>query len=590
MTTTKARIGNPQTVASRNSRGEGEISRLSGFAAVLCASTILQVPLFALADSDVIGFWDFKDGTAGDSAGTVSASVGNWTGTAYKANASGNKGTLPTYSDACPSVKIFTDALHREVLVSNPKSLHFSLANDSLGGYVDIAGLSTELTAHTAFTVEFFARLDDDSANPWTEPLTFRTADRYVCVTFGQGDDAKNKMRCGCYNVENPKADPMSTDPRSQTLLNTWVHFAFVYEQTDAETHSGNLKWYVNRDEKGTLAYTNTPLGSVSHPVRLGTSFGSERVAKTAYNFRGDICALRVKSVALNEAGFMSGVSYPTVPEGEMLGFWDFKDGAVGASATSVSNKGFLSSLGNGTGSALTDSGNDAGKVPVFSDDIPGRYIYPSSVLGRRLVENPQSILFTTQAGSGTQSEASNSVGGGKIVFPNLGSAIAEQESYTIECFFKDEDWSNWQWASGLFGFYTYKADGSKGNVDAMVSSVKSGLNKWDITLTTSPVNAKYGQTDSAWNDGKWHHLAVVYDGSVPNVSIYVDYHLGQTVAYTNYCRAGEKFALGTHAQERATYAFRGKVCCLRIMPKALGIDDFMVASNKKPGLSIFVR
>lgn len=197
MTTTKALIGNPQTVTSRNSRGEGEISRLSGFAAVLCVSTILQVPLFALADSNVIGFWDFKGGTAGDSAGTVSASVGNWTGTAYKANASGNKGTLPTYSDACPSVKIFTDALHREVLVSNPQSLHFSLANDSLGGYVDIAGLSTELTAHTAFTVEFFARLDDDSANPWTEPLTFRTADRYVCVTFGQGDGAKkqNEMR-----------------------------------------------------------------------------------------------------------------------------------------------------------------------------------------------------------------------------------------------------------------------------------------------------------------------------------------------------------------------------------------------------------
>lgn len=93
MTTTKAIIGNPQTVASRNSRGEGEISRLSVFAAVLCASTILQVPLFALADSNVIGFWDFKDGTAGESAETVSASVGNWTGTAYKAHAS--NGALP---------------------------------------------------------------------------------------------------------------------------------------------------------------------------------------------------------------------------------------------------------------------------------------------------------------------------------------------------------------------------------------------------------------------------------------------------------------------------------------------------------------
>ena len=589
MTTTKARIGNPQTVASRNSRGEGEISRLSGFAAVLCASTILQVPLFAVADSDVIGFWDFKDGVVGDNAGTVSASVGNWTGAAYKANASGNKGTLPTYSDACPSVKIFTDALHREVLVSNPKSLHFSLANDSLGGYVDIAGLSTELTAHTAFTVEFFARLDDDSANPWTEPLTFRTADRYVCVTFGQGDGNTNKMKCGCYNVENPSADPMPTDPRSLTLLNTWVHFAFVYEQTDAETHSGNLKWYVNRDLKGTLAYTNTPLGGVSHPLRLGTSFGSGRVAHAAYNFRGDICALRVKSVALDETGFMSECEY-VVPEGEMLGFWDFKDGAVGASATGVTNKGYLSGIGTGTGSALTDSRNDAGKVPVFSDDIPGRYVYPSSTRGKRLVEDPQSILFTTQAGSGTQSEPYSSVGGGMILFSSLGSAITEQESYTIECFFKDEDWSDWQWQSGLFGFYANMEDGTKTNIQAMVSSVKSDKKSWDLQLS-APVNATYikGKT---WNDGEWHHLAVVYDGSASpsTMSIYVDYAHGQTVSYENYYRANEPFALGTRSDRRATYAFRGKVCCLRIMPKALGIEDFMVASNKKPGLSIFVR
>ena len=552
---------------------------------ILMGMALAGASLFAVADSNVIGFWDFKGGTTGDDAGTVTASMGQWTGTAYKANASGNKGTLPTYSDACPSVKIFTDASHREVLVSNPKSLHFSLANDNLGGYVDIADLSTELTSHTEFTVEFYGRFDDASGNPWTEPLVFRTADRYVCVTFGQGD--VTRMRCGYYNVDAPKTDPISISQFNQQILNTWVHMAFVYEQTDAETHSGNLKCYANRSLKGTIAYTNTPLGGVSHPLRLGTSMGSGRIANTAYNFRGDICALRVKSVALNEAGFMSEVAYP-VPEGEMLGFWDFKDGAVGASATSVVNKGYLSSIGNGTGSALTDSNNDAGKVPVFSDDIPGRYIFPSSGSKRRLVDDPQSILFTTQAGGGTQSENYNSVGGGKIVFPSIGSAITDQKSYTIECFFKDEDWSDWQWQSGLFGFYANTEDGTKANVQVMVSSVKSGKTAWDIKLD-SPVTATYNK-DSTWTDGKWHHLAVVYDGSVSNVSLYVDYHLGQTVACTNYYRAGENFALGTRADQRATYAFRGKVSCLRIMPKALGIDEFMTATDRLPGLVIMVR
>lgn len=549
--------------------------------ALACAS------LSALADSNVIGFWDFKGGTTGEDAGTVSDTSGQWTGTAYKANASGNKGTLPTYSDACPSVKIFTDASHREVLVSNPKSLHFSLANDNLGGYVDIAALSTELTAHTAFTVEFYARFDDidyasQSVKPWTEPLTFRTADRYVCVTFGQGD--VTRVRCGCYNIEDPKAGPVSTDPISQPILNTWVHFAFVYEQTDAETHSGNLKCYVNKAYKAMIAYTNTPLGSVSHPLRLGTSMGNGRVAYNPYNFRGDICALRIKSVALSETGFMSETTYP-VPEGEMLGFWDFKDGAVGASATSVTNKGYLTSVGIGNGEARNEL--DTGKVPVFSDDVPGLYIYPSSSrIGKRLVDNPQSLLFATENAPTSQSVNSQSVGGGVILFPNLGSAISDQKKYTIECFFKDEDWSNWQYAAGLFGFNANQADGATAvNVQPMVSSVKDDKTAWDLTL----FSAKYNK-DSTWKDGDWHHVAVVYDGSVSNVSLYVDYHPEQTVAYTNYYRASERFVLGSRADARASYAFRGKISCLRITADALGVDDFMTAVDRLPGLAIIVR
>ena len=152
-------------------------------AAMVAVSAL--APVVAIADSNVIGFWDFKGGTVGDNAGTVTASLGQWTGTAYKADASGNRGTLPTYSAACPDAVIFTDATRSEVLVENPQSLHFALVNNGLGGYVDIAGLSTELTSHTEFTIEFFARFDDDSGNPWTEPLVFRTADRYVSVSLG---------------------------------------------------------------------------------------------------------------------------------------------------------------------------------------------------------------------------------------------------------------------------------------------------------------------------------------------------------------------------------------------------------------------
>lgn len=334
---------------------------------VFASTAIALLPMCALADSNVIGFWDFKGGTVGADAGTVTSSLGQWTGTAYKAHAT--RGTLPTYSSACPDAVIFTDASRSEVLVESPQSLHFSLASGEsnvYGGYVDIAGLSTELTSHTEFTIEFFARFDDASGNPWTEPLVFRTADRYVSVSFGQGDIKRMKFNYLGIDLSNPA----STKDFQQPILDRWIQVAFVYKQTDAESHSGDLKCYVDRSLKTTIAYTNTPLGDVSQPLRLGTSFGNNRIANPPYNFRGDICALRIKSVALDKSGFM--LRKYSVPQGAMLGFWDFKDGEVGASATSVTNKGCLTSVGTGAGYAISNSSNDAGKVPEFSDDIPG--------------------------------------------------------------------------------------------------------------------------------------------------------------------------------------------------------------------------
>lgn len=537
-------------------------------AAMVAVSAL--APVVAIADSNVIGFWDFKNGTVGEDAVTVTSSSGQWTGTAYKANASGNKGTLPTFSDACPPAVIFADASCSEVLASDPHSLHFSIANDNLGGYVDIAGLSTELTSHSAFTVEFFAYFDDASGNaPWTEPLCFRTEDRYATVTFGQGDT--KRMKFGNLSISAPNTGPIKSSDISKSILNSWIHVAMVYEEIDSTTHAGALKCYVDRELKDTLAYTNTPLGQTSRPLRLGTTFGSERVANGSYSFRGNVCALRVKSVALDESGFMYSDKY-AVPVGETLGFWDFKDGVVGTDANNVTNKGWLA-LSPGVGDKLKNK--DQGKKPQFSDDIPGHIIYSDASYQTVLVENPQSLLFTTEGADTSVSDASVAVGGGKVAFPELGSAITSQSSYTIECFFKDEDWSEWQWSSGLFGFYANRADGLSTNVQVMVSSVKSNKTSWNATL--DPSGARYNKS-STWKDGNWHHLAVVYDGSSSNVSLYVDYALGQTVAYTNYYRANQNFLLGVKADGTANYTFRGKIACLRVMAEALDNEDFMVA------------
>ena len=176
-------------------------------------------------------------------------------------------------------------------------------------------------------------------------------------------------------------------------------------------------------------------------------------------------------------------------------------------------------------------------------------------------------------------------MGGGLIRFPKIGSAISSQTNYTIECFFKDEDWSEWQWASGLFGFYSRSGDAVVTN-QAMVSSVKSDKPAWDITIQNA--NIKYDSSKS-WKDGKWHHLALVYDGAAKLLKLYVDYNPGGTVAYENGFHSDSDFILGTRADKSSNYAFRGKVSCLRILPVALEPSGFMTYGSA-PGLAIVVR
>ncbi len=534
----------------------------------------LAMSLSSSAAEDLIGFWDFKGGMDGDSVLQVSSSAGSseWIGTAYKAG--GNSGEYPTFSSACPASVVYADASCSEVLCVHPKSLHFALVNGTgVGGYVDIAGLSTELSGHAAFTVEFFARLDNDANNPWTVPLCFQTDGYHVTPIFGQGNAVS--MRFSYLTTEAAGIKTVGqTEVYTTSLKGIWRHVAMVFSETDETTHAGDLKCYLDRHLVGTIAYTNTPTAS-DLPLRLGTSVGYNRVAHTSYNFRGDICALRV-TASIREPETMMFIKDYDVPDGEMLGFWDFKDGAVGTDATSLVNQGAMASLGNGVGSALTDLNTDKGCVPRFDVDAPGTRIYASSVHSddNVLVDRPQSLKFTTEGEPTSQSQPFNSVGGGLVTFPGVGSALSSQANYTIECFFKNEDWSEWQWQTGLFGFLS-NTNGAPYSNQAMVSSVKSDKRAWDVQALGVTVSR-----NRTWKDGLWHHLALVYNGAAKTASLYVDYESVGSAAYVNEYRPSSDFFLGTRADKRSTYAFRGKVACLRMMPRPLAPTEFMSAGN----------
>ena len=555
--------------------------------ALLSAGCVVLAVFYSALADNTVGFWSFKGGEAGATVDTVTSDSGEqvWTGTAYKS--ASNAGVKPTYSDARPAAIIYSDRAGSSVVCSYPQSLHFALAASGYqtGGYVDIAGLSGSLAGRSAFTIEFWARLDDDSvAKPWSVPLCLQNDGRHATPILGQGDVAH--ARFGQYTTASDSLATINETAMYQiNLLNAWRHVAMVYAEADSSAHAGDLKCYIDYNLVGTLAYTNTAMSGSATALRLGTSVGYNRITSPTHNFRGDICALRVTSAALDTAGMMSAGPDYSVPAGGTLGFWSFKDGLSGSSANAVTGR---SDMTNGVlvavGTALNSL--DEGCVPLYDSDAPGERIFASSVQSSDniLVREPQSLKFTTVGEGSSSSGPYNSVGGGKVRFPELGSAISSQTNYTIECFFKDEDWSEWQWASGLFGFYSRSGDAVVTN-QAMVSSVQTGKTAWNLTLETSGL--QYVKEDS-WKDGKWHHLALVYNGAARQLKLYVDYNPGGTIAYENGFRPDSDFILGTRADHSSNYAFRGKVSCLRILPVALESSGFMTTGSC--GLAIVVR
>ena len=558
------------------------LKRCAGLKTMLLATCVMLAALRSALADGVAGFWDFKGGEAGTTVGTLTDISGQWTGTAYVA--SGNAGVKPTYSDARPGAIIYAGG---SILCSYPQSVHFALTTSGYkcGGFIDIANLSGSLAGRSAFTIEFWARLDDDSVSCWTVPLCLQNDGRYVKPIFGQG--VTTQIKFAQLSTDDPQKVVNTTPVYTKELLREWRHVAMVYSETDASEKAGDLKCYIDYNLVGTLAYTNTAMSGSATALRLGTSVGAGHINGAAYNFRGDICALRVSSAALGTADMMSAGPDYSVPAGGTLGFWDFKNGTVGTSANVVMGRGdMLCDIADGEGAALTRS-PDTGLVTVYDADAPGERIFASSEQSSAnvLVKEPQSLKFTTTGEGTSTSGDSSSVGGGLIRFPKLGSAISSQANYTIECFFKDEDWSEWQWASGLFGFYSRSGDAVVTN-QAMVSSVKSSMSEWNLTIQNA--NIEY-ESSKSWKDGKWHHLALVYNGTARQLKLYVDYKPGGTVEYENGFNMDSDFILGTRADKSSNYAFRGKVSCLRIMPVALEPSGFMTYGNA-PGLAIFVR
>lgn len=262
-----------------------------------------------------------------------------------------------------------------------------------------------------------------------------------------------------------------------------------------------------------------------------------------------------------------------------LIGFWDFKDGEVGADVATFKN-----SLGTteytGTGHA-----NKTTK-PIYSSDAPGVVIFSDATCSTRLCDNPRSLAFNYPEG------ATSAGDGGYAMIADLALALSKKSAYTIEYFVKFDKSFDY-WAGGNYTFYSktslwvgnafggFKVVTPNNSNGASGHALGVGLQGLDRSNSWSTTGRSVSNS-SDYSDDKWHHIAVVCSNG--SLSLFVDGDRVGSFAYSNADGSGKTdvdFVLGTgRSGKRSTEPFHGQISCLRVSDAALTADQFLVADT----------
>lgn len=537
------------------------------------------------AEGDLIGFWDFK-GTAGESVSTLQNSLGDvkYTGTADKSHTT--SGRLPTYAAEPFPYRVLTSEKGGG-LCTDLRAIDFFYATraDHQGGYIDIAGLADKLSGLSAFTVEYFIKLDEDfkyaetgvSKYNWTSKtaLYLQSQDHgFKLIAPSTADQTSGAAKgFGCETYDTSAKGGLSGLSKQQNIAandGNWNHIAVTYQETDAANKTGTLTYYVNYVKIGDFAYKNT--AGTGLKFRLGSGFknlkdGSDKTATESMH--GSIAALRVSSATLGNADLMRLDKAPDVPASGTVGFWPFKDGVAGSEATSLAN-GVAGSTVQGKGAITWDGSQQKGAKPTFSSDAPGRYVYSDVSCGTLLAENPQSLYFHP----GTSTD-----GGSKLELPWVATLLSRQSEYTVEFFFKPENSDAYR---TLVAWHNGEKTGMKLN---LTDTPHQTMYMETLTNTTSSTLMNWYGSRSFKAGTKlsadWHHMAFVYSDN--QLKMYFDYVDRGSVPFTNTWLNIERdltFGAAAFSFKAIQEAYKGYIACPRVTTRALSNADFLVVTD----------
>lgn len=546
----------------------------NGRRGVRSAAALLAAALMGLTGySGQLAFFPFDDAADGTEVNTVSDDSGLYSGTAQATNADGQK---PKFSSDGPG-KVIVAGLG--TVCAAPHSLLFRYKVDAThqSGYVDIPGLASALAGLSAFTVEYFVKMDENydysaggSYARYSKTAFYlkssTSAFKQILPTTISGTHAMSmtlqRYKGGAYS------EPSSITSVGDLSDGKWHHVAIVFSETDSSTHEGTLTFYVRGEYVGETQYVNTQGSDLK--FRIGSGYkdiGNNADKTTTESIHASLSCLRVCDTALAPNEFLVPDTAPDVSGLETIAFYPFKDGSAGAAATAVENT-VDASLFPGTGANI-----GSGSV-TFSAARPGRYVFADTRYSSVIQENPQSLCFV----NGTSGN------GGKMSLASLATVLSRLDAYTVEFFFMVQSTSDYRTLVGWkYGDRVgVKANMRISNGASYACEFQAVTNTTGGTVVTAGASGRIEKAMGA----EWHHFAAVCTKSDDAIWTYIDgVRSDRATSVTNqHFAALLPLVLGTSAFsfKESTETFGGLISCVRVTSRALSPEAFMTASDEQ--------
>ena len=494
-----------------------------------------------------------------------------------------------TVTNETPGRYLFANKNAKAPLVSDYMSIRAVTSPEVWGKYgswFEISGFGKKMSqaAETtgAFTVEFFLKPSD--------PMCCGNA---AWFDIGNGD--------GCHRIQ--VQIPLATDVTliravsSSTVSSSyrsdirfprdardsqWHHVAIVYEQPD-NTADGYVRIYFDYQAASQVAY-----------VQRDTTAGSIRFGERGYDkgWPGLFSAIRVSDKALTPdemlrasddiGGVRDAETICFYPLTEMPnGHWfdlsncDTRTDAertywAGTDTNRAKVAGYAWSGKTVTLGVKQTKNTDPNASFYSTNDVPARYVYAGVDATVPLCELQTSLceLGKAKAGGTTLSDWMSIAG--------LAADFYNQDEYTLEFFVR------FLTTPGTFGFFDQgPVEENRVIFQRNAANLRAAFGvKTNGSTVYSYSTATYPDVDwSTGTDGKWHHVALVYDGS--DIRLFCDYTLaGDAVALVKGASiaSGQLVRLG-EGNQWAHYS------CIRATAKALDPTEFLYASNEANGV-----